>query len=102
MASGNKEFSIENSGPAKKDKTQRMDRLLSSYYDDPSCKEILIGARAIDLNRVLQISDSWRDTRNHRVTLLTASDSFPEALFLEFPKTALPLVFRAFELLAGP
>ena len=91
VSSGSKEFWIENSGPAKKDKTQRIDYLFSSYYDDPICREVLIGARAIDLNRILQISDSWRDTKNHRVTLLTLKQS----LFTEFPKTALPLVFRA-------
>ena len=69
VSSGSNEFWIENSGPAKNDKTQRMDYLFSSYYDNPICRKVLIGVRAIDLNCILQISDSWRDTKNRRVTL---------------------------------
>ncbi|MCJ1268634.1 hypothetical protein MMC22_008522 [Lobaria immixta] len=64
VSTGSKEFSIENSGPAKKDNTQRMNYLFLSYYNDPICREVLIGARDINLNQILQISDSGRDTKN--------------------------------------
>ena len=36
-----------------------MDYLLSSYYNNPICRAVLIGMQAIDLNQILQSSDLW-------------------------------------------
>lgn len=58
------ELRMEESGPTKANKTRRLDGVFNYKYQDPLCREIVLGARPIDLDRSLKFSDPARLSRS--------------------------------------